>query len=171
MHSNEQYTPRRWRDFAEAVFGEPIELDPASSSIANQIIQAERYYTIEDDALLQPWAAATVWLNPPYSGKEVKAFTGKLQAELPNIGQCMALFNNCSETAWFQELAKGCDRMLFPLGRINFWRPGNCPDNPVGRNSYKQALLYWGKNIHAFEELGHDVGFVVQPIKRNHEPN
>ena len=49
---------------AHSVLGH-IELDPASDAIANQTIQAKRYYTKEQDGFTQEWRANTAWLNAP----------------------------------------------------------------------------------------------------------
>lgn len=53
-----------------------IDLDPASDSVANEEIQATRFYSLEEDGFSQPWKAKMLFLNPPgktYSkGKMVK---------------------------------------------------------------------------------------------------
>ena len=45
---NEWYTPKIYIDAARAVMGD-IDVDPASSEIANKIIRAKIYYTAQDD--------------------------------------------------------------------------------------------------------------------------
>lgn len=43
-----------------------IELDPASSALANETVRAEHYLTREDDALTTLWSERrSVYLNPP----------------------------------------------------------------------------------------------------------
>ena len=48
-----------------AFFGGQIELDPASSKHANTIVQAEKYFTWEDNGLKQSWKANNIYLYPP----------------------------------------------------------------------------------------------------------
>lgn len=48
--NNEWYTPKAYIDAAREVLG-TIYLDPASSEIANETIQATKFYTAEDDGV------------------------------------------------------------------------------------------------------------------------
>jgi hypothetical protein len=58
---------------------EGIDLDPASSVLANEVVRADTFYDQQMDGLVQPWKG-TVWLNPPgdKSGTLVKKFWNKL---------------------------------------------------------------------------------------------
>jgi DNA N-6-adenine-methyltransferase (Dam) len=166
LPSNEKYTPTKWRDFAEQVFQASIELDPASCAEANEVIQAARFFTISDNALIRSWQAKTLWLNPPYSYPEIDQFSKKLIEELPRIEQAIVLVNSCTEAAWYQAMKRSCAAMLFPRGRINFWEAGGDPTNPKGRNEYRQTLFYFGPNPDRFWYLAEVellLGEVVRP--------
>jgi hypothetical protein len=62
---DEWYTKAEFVDAARTVLGR-IDLDPASNARAQEIVQAARYFTQEDDGLAHPWSG-TIFLNPPFS--------------------------------------------------------------------------------------------------------
>ena len=53
--SYEWYTPAKYLHAAREVMG-AIDLDPASSTLANTVIQAETYYDEETNGLDKPWS-------------------------------------------------------------------------------------------------------------------
>jgi hypothetical protein len=72
--SQEHYTPDFILDATRSLLG-GIDLDPASSHIANQRVKAKQYFTKEDDALNCRWWG-NVFLNPPGGrGKGIKSYT------------------------------------------------------------------------------------------------
>lgn len=48
-----------------AFFGGRIDLDPASSHVANTLINAQKYFTPLENGLKQTWKAKNVYLYPP----------------------------------------------------------------------------------------------------------
>jgi ParB family chromosome partitioning protein len=70
-NDTERYTDPAIMERVRKFFGE-IELDPASSRIANKVVQAKRIITKKGDGLSKPWKAKTVWLNHPFQKGEKK---------------------------------------------------------------------------------------------------
>ncbi len=61
--SKEHYTPGAIVEAARKLMG-GIELDPASSALANRVVQAERFFAAGSDLAVH-WKAKSVFLNPP----------------------------------------------------------------------------------------------------------
>lgn len=60
--NNEWYTPKVYIESARLVMGE-IDLDPASSAMANKIVRARKYYTEADNGLTKSWEGE-LWIDP-----------------------------------------------------------------------------------------------------------
>lgn len=174
QNKNEQFTPVWVANFSRNVFGEEIELDPTSCLLANEVIQARRIWTIEDDALAQSWAAKSVFFNPPYGSRLIPPMINKFVEELPNIDQAIVLVNSSTSTRWYQALMRRCDVFLMPNSRINFWSAEGCPtspidlqsyrSNPPGGNRYDQTIFYFGGNAHRFVDHGKAIGSIALPV-------
>lgn len=96
---SEWYTPSQYIESARAVMGH-IDLDPSSCEYANRTIQADEYFTAEDDGLIQEWTGR-IWLNPPYN--LAWKFVAKLLES--DFEEAIVLTNNATETQWFKGLA------------------------------------------------------------------
>ena len=156
--NNEWYTPKEYIEAARKVLG-VIDLDPASTILANTVVKAEQIYTIEDDGLAQEWIG-NVWLNPPYAGDLVIQFTDKLTEEvrLGNTTEAIVLVNNATETRWFLTLIKLSSAICFPTGRVRFWGI----DGNVGAPLQGQALVYIGNEADNFCREFSPFGWVVR---------
>lgn len=97
-----------------------IDLDPASSPVANEIVRAERYYTAADDGLMRQWYGR-VWLHPPFRHPVIGKFINRLLVTRDDWDQAIVITNNASETAWGQRLLREADATCFPRRRIRFW--------------------------------------------------
>jgi len=138
---NEWYTPKTYIESARKVMGE-IDLDPASSETANEIVQAIAYFTEEDDGLLWEWGGR-IWMNPPYSQPLIAQFCQKLAESITSgtVEEAIILVNNATETKWFRQLAEQCGVICFPRSRIRFIdKEGNKGKTPL----QAQAIIYIG---------------------------
>jgi phage N-6-adenine-methyltransferase len=144
--NNEWYTPADYIDAARQVLG-GIDLDPASSTEANTVVQAHRYYTRADDGLTQAWHGR-VWLNPPYARPLVDQFCAKLAASVTagTVSAAIVLVNNATETEWFRTVSAVAAAVCFPQRRVHFVRPEGDAGGPL----QGQAILYIGAEIGRF---------------------
>lgn len=101
------------------VFG-PFDLDPAATP---ENAKAQKFYTKEDDGLIQPWFG-NVFCNPPYGrglGKWVKKAFDEVVSE--RCATATLLIPASTSTRWFHEYAHQ-GWVWFVKGRIKFIMPG-----------------------------------------------
>lgn len=150
--NNEWYTPADIIETARTVMGS-IDVDPASSELANKVVKAETYYTAETNGLTKEWYG-NVWMNPPYSTELIDKFVDKLVEQKDNYKQAIVLVNNATETEWFEKIVNVASAVCFPRHRVKFYKP----DGKVGAPLQGQAILYIGgasnKFTSAFSQLG-----------------
>ena len=150
--NNEWYTPTDIIETARAVMGS-IDVDPASSELANKVVKAETYYTAETNGLTKEWCG-NVWMNPPNSTELIDKFVDKLVEQKDNYKQAIVLVNNATETEWFEKIVNVASAVCFPRHRVKFYKP----DGKVGAPLQGQAILYIGgasnKFTSAFSQLG-----------------
>jgi phage N-6-adenine-methyltransferase len=158
---NEWYTPKDHLAAAREALG-AIDLDPASSAIAQQEVRAADFFDKETNGLVQEWRG-NVWLNPPYAQPLIAQFVAKMveeyQAGRVNAG--IMLTHNYTDTAWFHQAASAAKAICFTRGRIRFYDPeGNLASPTQG-----QAFFYFGDEPERFASAFTSVGFVVAPCK------
>jgi phage N-6-adenine-methyltransferase len=155
---NEWYTPAKYIEAAREVMG-GIDLDPASSALANETVQAERFFSLADDGLGRDWFGR-VWLNPPYAQPAVGHFLAKLvsEAEAGHIAEAIALTHNYTDTAWFQNTARPANAICFTRGRIAFLNP----DGDAAAPTQGQAFFYFGHAVSRFVEVFEPIGVVLR---------
>jgi hypothetical protein len=156
---NEWFTPLDWVDRAREALGE-IDLDPASHVVAQQTVQAKRFFTLADDGLAQDWFGR-VWLNPPYHRAMLSLFVDKLVEEWTSgrVDQAILLTHNYTDTEWFHTAARGARAICFPRGRVRFLSPAGDECSPT----QGQAFFYFGADDAGFRRTFGEVGLTVRP--------
>ena len=154
--NNEWYTPAEYIEAARKAMGS-IDTDPASNDIANKVVKAEKYYTIETNGLAHDWTG-NVWINPPYSSDLISKFVEKLKEQRANYNQAIILVNNATETQWFYEIVKIASAVCFPKSRVKFYMP----DGKTGAPLQGQAVLYVGNNTEKFISAFGGIGWTAK---------
>jgi ParB family chromosome partitioning protein len=138
---NEWYTPSNLIDCARSFLG-AIDLDPASSALANETVRAMTWYGVEQDGLAQRWHGR-VWMNPPYARGLIERFVERLMEShlAGDVPEALILVNNATDTRWFHHLQSAPDRHTLALSyRVKFLSPeGRDPNAMQG-----QVVVYLG---------------------------
>lgn len=146
---NEWYTPVQYITAAKKVMG-VIDIDPASSELANKTVQAKKFYTAQDNGLTKEWRGK-LWMNPPYSSDLIGKFVAKYSEHIGReVTEGIILVNNATETAWFQQLVSVSSAIVFPNSRIKFIDKFG---NPSGAPLQGQAFIYSGGQVEFFLEV------------------
>ena len=155
---SEWYTPPDYIEVARTVMGS-IDVDPASSKIANAIVKAKTYFTADDDGRLQSWQG-NVWMNPPYSQPLIAEFCDLLvrKYQTGEVRQACVLVNNATETLFYQNMLKVCGAVCFIKGRVKFIDEQG---NESGAPLQGQTVLYFGERISEFATMFKAFGIIL----------
>jgi DNA N-6-adenine-methyltransferase Dam len=159
-NSDEWYTPACYIEAARRVLGQ-IDLDPASSEVANGIVKAVKFYDRSQNGLLYDWPGR-VFLNPPYRRDNIQAdFINKLVVQYRRgiTTAAILLMGNRTETDWFQPLWDY--PICFTDHRIKFYSVSGVADSPVTGN----VFVYLGPSLEKFKEVFREYGRVVRCIE------
>ncbi len=146
--NDERFTPPEYIRAAREVMGN-IHLDPASHRLAQKVVQADTYYTQQDDGLTKDWHGS-VWLNPPFSQPQISQFVDKLVTEFlgGTVQQAILLTNNSSDTTWFHKAATHAAMLCFTRGRIRCVGPDG-----GGTPMQGHVLFYFGREQQRFYQI------------------
>jgi len=154
----EWYTPPQYIRSAKAVMGS-IDYDPCSSELAQSVVQAKTYYTIDTNGLDHPWTG-TVWMNPPYAAKLIKPFVEKLLGHLSHgdVTQAIMLTHNNADTMWFHKAAMRCTLACFTRGRVRFYDENGQANSPT----HGHTFMYFGRRAKRFQNEFSQYGWVIR---------
>lgn len=105
-------TPQSFFDVLNTEFG--FELDVCALP---ENAKCKKYYTPEDNGLVQPWEGAC-WCNPPY-GREIGKWVQKAAESVRNATVVMLLPAR-TDTKWFHRYIYGKAEIRFIEGRLKF---------------------------------------------------
>lgn len=155
----EYYTPSWIIEAARSVMGS-IDLDPASSAKANEIVKAWLYYHKTADGLYCDWFD-NVWLNHPFSKLGNKLWIDKLIKEYSKgvVKQVCCITYASTSEKWFQPL------MDYPQcyfsRRVNYIDGETMqPKKGVTKGS---VVTYLGPNVEKFYSVFSQYGKVMVP--------
>jgi phage N-6-adenine-methyltransferase len=163
--SAEWYTPVQYVEAVREVLGD-IDLDPASSAQANEVVRASKFFSKEDDGLARDWFGR-VFMNPPYGktddgGSLAAAFCNRAIAEYEagNVDACIILVNSLHSQSWQAPLYDHAFCLVDH--RIHFISAdGEENKNPTFQNIF----VYLGEDIAAFAKTFSRFGYVVKKIE------
>lgn len=151
----EWLTPPEILEAARQTLGE-IDLDPATTSKANERVRARRIYTAQHDGLRRPWCG-NVWLNWPFSRKNNCLWVKKLLAEYEAgrvTAACCICFSSTSER-WFQPL------LAFPQCFLHRRTNYLLPDGRTARGCTRGSVVtYLGPDPEHFKRGFADLGTI-----------
>jgi phage N-6-adenine-methyltransferase len=109
--ADDWYTPKWIFDTLAVDF----DLDVCSPEGGTGLVPAKKFYTIEDDALVQPWDGF-VWMNPPYSNPT--PFMNKFIEHGNGISLVPV-----SKAKWFGRVWEDADSLCIVPPNLKFERP------------------------------------------------
>ena len=166
--SSTWFTPNYILEKAREVLG-TIDLDPFSCNHANQSVQAQRYLTVNDDALITPWCdsndSISVWMNPPYSRGILPASIDRFLHywNNGNITEGIILINNTTDTKYFKSISQHATAFCFTDKRLSF---ENIDGKRVSGNTRGQVFVYYGTKVDRFVNTFDDVGLILTKYQK-----
>lgn len=89
-----------------------IDLDPASSLVANERVKATNIFTLKDKGLNQKWYG-NVWMNHPFGNRELKCKAKCVKKKCNDRGYCID-YDIPGNSDWINKLVQS-----YLLGDIN----------------------------------------------------
>ena len=134
--------------------GLQFDLDPCQPPGGIAWIPANKYFTIEDDGLTQPWLGR-VWLNPPY-GEATKFWLARMDRHRNGV----ALMFSRTDCKWFHDYVIKADAILFLRGRIRF--VDGLDKTSKSGSGCGSILVAWGEENVAALAAMQQHGFLVK---------
>lgn len=91
-------------------------LDPCC---VKETAKCSKYYTPQENGLIQDWSGETIFVNPPY-GREIIQWVTKANEEAKKGTTIVMLLPARTDTRWFHDWVYGHADLRFIRGRLAF---------------------------------------------------
>lgn len=137
-----------------------IDLDPASSVVANQYIMAKKIFTIKDNGLQQKWFGK-IWMNHPFGKGSNSLWINKLEEEYSSgsVSEACCITFTATSERWFKPLIKRPQCYLCP--RTNYYLLSGQKKSGVTKGS---VVTYYGNDVKKFADAFRLLGEVKVSI-------
>jgi phage N-6-adenine-methyltransferase len=115
-------------------------LDPAATS---SNAKCSKFYTKEDDGLVQSWTGESLFVNPPYS--QIYSWMKRAAEERWRAESIVLLLPVRTDTKWFHEFAFMASKIVFIKGRLKFGGSQNSAPFPSMLLIFSKKLLFQTK--------------------------
>ena len=116
-------------------------LDPCATS---QSAKCKKYFTEEDDGLIQDWKGHKVFVNPPY-GRNIGAWIKKGYEESKKHNTLVVmLLPSRTDTKWWHDYVMKAKEIHFVRGRLKFGSSTNAAPFPSAVVVFHSDMLYKG---------------------------
>lgn len=114
-NSNEWATPQAFFDVLNKEFN--FTLDPCATP---ENAKCRKFFTVEENGLLQSWKGERVFCNPPY-GKEIATWVEKCDKEANNGAELVVMLIPArTDTKYFHRYIYKKHEIRFIAGRLHF---------------------------------------------------
>lgn len=128
-------TPQDFFDALDAEFHFTLD---SCASVTNH--KCDKYFTKDENGLLQDWSGETVFCNPPY-GKDIRHWVEKCYLEsVKNKITIVMLIPARTDTRWFHDFVYHKAEIRFVKGRLKFGGAKNSAPFP------SMVVIYRGNN-------------------------
>jgi phage N-6-adenine-methyltransferase len=151
---SQQYEPKVYHRSARQDWETPPEIfEPLNKEFGFTLdvcatpanAKCARYYTIEDDGLLQPWYGVC-WMNPPY-GRGIMAWIQKAYESALSGATVVGLVKATPDTRWWHEYVCAAE-VRFLKGRITFVGAKGRAPFPSAILIYRPVESHAGRALH-----------------------
>ena len=98
----------------------------------------DRFWGVDDDALVQDWSSDVCFMNPPY-GRDIKHWIKKAYDESLKGATVVALIPSRTDTVYWHEFIQDIAEVRFIRGRLKFERPEGSGDPAP----FPSAVIVW----------------------------